>query len=282
MSRKKTARDLQKIIKESEGLSKENRKGKWTEAEKEYIKKNLSFKSLEQIAAELRRPVDSVVRYKEKNFSVTQREIKDGLRNSPEWPQLKEELFNYEIDRFEYRYAEIMDQFSDEVLATEKTQIFQLIRIEILMGRNLKEKKRAIETIEVLHKELMKLRRESNGSEEDKVRIMYLEDQIRGIDMATGAKSSEYLNLQKQHESILKNLKGTRDQRIQNAEGRKKKWLDIIQSLEEKEYKENEGKYLALMKKATEKERMRLSEIHDYGMGTVDKPILTADTVDES
>jgi hypothetical protein len=278
--RKKRASDITQIIKDSEGLHKGNRKGRWTEAEKEYINKSLTHKSPEQIAAELRRPLEAVLDYKDKFWAISKKEIKDDLRATPEWAQLKEELFDYEINRFEFRYAEIMDQFSDEVLATEKTQIFQLIRIEILMGRNLKEKKRAIETIDILHKELMKLRRASTGSEEDKVRIMYLEDQIRSVDMSAGAKSSEYLNMQKQHESILKNLKGTRDQRIQNAESRKKKWLDIIQSLEEKEYKDNEGKYLALMKKATEKEMRRLSEIHDYGMGTVDKPILTADTVE--
>jgi hypothetical protein len=96
-----------------------------------------------------------------------------------------------------------------------------------------------------------------------------------------GAKTNEYVALQKQHESILKNLKATREQRVKNAEARRKSWVDMIKALEEKEFREKEGTELALMQKAITKEKNRLSEYHQYSPDVVDRPILNHETVGE-
>lgn len=259
----------------------DNKKGRWTDEERAYVDKHINDKSLEELALELKRPLRAVVKYKNTQYGkVTVKDIRDGLKNTPEWKQLTKEFFEDELDVFEHRYAEVVSQFADDVLPTEKTQIFQMIKYEILMGRNLESKKRAIEQIndfQILKGQLKK----KGKTPEDKQQIFYVEEQMRSLEISLGAKASEYVNLQKQHESILKNMKATRDQRVKNAEGRRKSWVDIIKALEEKEFRDNEGAELALMQKAINKERDRLSEYHQYSVDVVDKPILTYETVGE-
>jgi hypothetical protein len=71
---------------------------------------------------------------------------------------------------------------------------------------------------------------------------------------------------------------------LKNVEERNKTLVDVIKNLEERDYREKEGRYINLMKEATKKERLRLSKVHDYGAsinkpGIVDRPILNSETV---
>lgn len=258
-----------------------NKKGRWTAEEREYIDRYINHKPLEQIALELKRPLEAIVKYKNSQYGkVTVKDIKESLRTTPEWDQLTKEFFEDELEIFEHRYAETIAQFAEDILATERTQIFQMIKYEIMMGRNMEEKKMAMQNLRNLQLDLGKLRK-TGHTQDDRIMITALEEQSRSIDIAMGAKANEYVKLQQQHESILKNLKATRDQRIKNVEARRKSWVDIIKALEDKEFREKEGAELALMQKAITKEAKRLSEYHQYSLDLVDKPILNHETVDD-
>lgn len=258
-----------------------NRRGRWTQREREYIDRHIHSKPLEEIALELKRPLEALVKYKNNTYGqITSRDIKEGLRVTPEWAQLTKEFFDAELDMFEHRYGEVMSQFADDIMPTERMQVFQMVKYEILMSRNMQERKRSIELMDRVRKQLVEARR-AGTTDADRIRVEYLEQEVRNIDISNGAKSKEYLEFQKQHGAILKDLKATREQRIKNVEARRKSWIDIIKDLETKDFKEKEGAELALMKKAIEKESRRLAEYHQYSPDLVDRPILSAETIGE-
>jgi hypothetical protein len=258
-------------------------KGRWSNEDVEFLKKNINRIPLEEIALELGRSFEAIVTKKEEIYGEdpTQKQIQSTLQSSPEWLQLREELMDDELKYFEHRFSKIMTQFYDDILPTEETQIFLLIKFEILMSRNMKERKKALSLFKGLEKkrlEFIKSMDPHNPSDAEEARR--LNDDIRSLETSQSTYTKEYTDLQDKHASILKNLKATRDQRIQNVENRKKNFIDIIKSLEEKEYREEQGKFAEMMKKATLKEKKRLSEYHQFNDTIVDKPLFNADTVD--
>src|SRR6185312_11963104 len=75
-------------------------------------------------------------------------EIKQSLRASQSWKQLKRELADEdEVQFFEEQYIGLMTQFRGDVLHTEEAQIFDAIKLEILKHRNLTARKKAVEEI---------------------------------------------------------------------------------------------------------------------------------------
>jgi hypothetical protein len=143
--------------------------------------------------------------------------------------------------------------------------------------------KRASEQGGMLQEELFDLRKQG-ASEETRAQIRYVQDQLYQVNQMSNSAMSEVRELHKRSGAILKDLKGTRDQRLKNVEERNKTLVDVIKNLEERDYREKEGRYINLMKEATKKERLRLSKVHDYGAsinkpGIVDRPILNSETV---
>jgi hypothetical protein len=79
---------------------------------------------------------------------------------------------------------------------------------------------------------------------------------------------------------MYKDLKATREQRIEKLESNKQTLASLVnQILKDPEFYEQEGKALEKMRLAVLKERERLSDYHTYGDGSIDKPLLTPETI---
>src|SRR5690606_12595310 len=63
------------------------------------------------------------------------------IRQSVYWNQLREELTNEEMKLFMEHWKEIMSQFREDIHHTEKLQVMDLIKTEILMSRDLRKEK---------------------------------------------------------------------------------------------------------------------------------------------
>lgn len=269
------------MAKKSKGI----RTGRLTTDEMAFIKKHLGTKSVEEIALNINRSPEAVIKVRDDLFGVSHYDLRMGLHEMPEWEQIKEELTKKEQGIFENHYVKLMGQFSKDILPTEEAQIFEFIRFQILMHRKMVEGKRANEQAAILQEELSRLRK-LPPDEENRNQIRYVNDQLMAINAANGSQHMELRELHKRSEAVLKNLKATRDQRLKNVEDRRKTLLDVIKDLEEKEYREKEARYINLMKEATKKERAKLSQLHDYGAlvgksGPIDRPILNSETSDE-
>jgi hypothetical protein len=270
--------------------------GRLSVAERQFIQDHSDKLSVAEIAKRLDRSDDAVKSFivnhlgkqpdeSVKADKVVRAHIQQGLRQSPEWTALKEEFLDDELKYFQHRYGLLMQQFSiqDNVLATEETQIFLLIKYEILMQRNLKDSKRSAADIIRLEKRLESIyaRFPDDIPMPDDVNqtVLAMETQLAAARAAKSSKSTEYVKLTEKHSSLMKELKGTRDQRISKIEQSTESFIDLIKLFQQQEIQEREGRHSELLKLATAKERKRLAEYHQYADGIVDQPLLSADTV---
>jgi len=79
---------------------------------------------------------------------------------------------------------------------------------------------------------------------------------------------------------MLKELKGTREQRIKRLEDSKETFASWVQALTLRpEMRDGLGTEMEKMRLAMDKERAKLTEYHKYEDGIVDQPFLTPDSV---
>ena len=79
---------------------------------------------------------------------------------------------------------------------------------------------------------------------------------------------------------MLKDLKGTREQRIKAIEDSKQTFASLVKQIAtDKSFRTKIGVDMEKMRLAMEKEKERLSEYHEYLDGTVDQPLLTPETL---
>lgn len=210
--------------------------------------------------------------------------IRAELRVSMAWKALKDEFDTDELKYFEESYIKLMSQFKGDVLASEETQIFQAIKFELLMGRNLKERrkmKQDIDRLEQIQREFILANPDPRKwADEDKAYAQDLESQMTTARQAEQARTNEFVKLQERHDHLLKALKSTRDQRVKQIESSKISFLGVIRSLQERDEATKQGRQLELTKLAGLREYDRLGRPHQYEDGSEDSPILSADTVD--
>jgi hypothetical protein len=81
---------------------------------------------------------------------------------------------------------------------------------------------------------------------------------------------------------MLREMKGTREQRIKRLEDSKQSFISWIANLmQDPETMKRYGIEMEKMRLAMVKEQGRLSEFHRYEDDTIDQPFLTPDTVIE-
>jgi len=209
--------------------------------------------------------------------------IRQELRATKEWTVLEKELVDDELEFFEEKYIKLMSQLRD-VLASEETQIFQAIKFEILMSRNMKERKKCREDITRLERMQEAFLRKFNGNpslmaDTDQAHALNLETQLNVSRNAEQNRTNEYARLQERHEKLMQSLKSTRDQRIKEIEKAGTDLLSVIKKLQRRDVQEREGRQMELLKLAGDKAHRDLGELTEYEDGSVDAPILSADTL---
>jgi hypothetical protein len=273
-----------------------------TKSEAEYIRRNFSTMALTDIADVLDRPPGTIRRWIEQNLSSEARatidkedqqsernilllEVKAKLRYMPEWLRMKDEFTQEELKFIEHRFGKLCAQFKNDITPSEETQIFLLIKFEVLMSRNLQEKKRGVTDTERIEKSIADIHRANPDiSQADKNTLSLLENfeqQLVAIQAAQSSKTKEYVTLEEKHQTLSRDLKMTRDQRISQISESKQTFIDIIKMLQKEDIREKEGRAADLMRLAGEKEYKRLGELHKYSDGSIDRPILSADTVNQ-
>jgi len=271
------------------------RKGQMSTTEKTFIRSSAGRLTPEQIAESLNRSPKQVRAYLEEHNvagaappdddEAELLEARHKLRRTMAWQHLKDELSNDELAYFEEKYSQYMTQFREDVLVTEETQIFLVIKLEIMMHRNSTAKRSCAVDIE----RLSKLRDVFQGrfkdpadmSDSDRDYLLQLETQITACKTAEAAKSTEFIKLEEKHQALLKDLKATRDQRVSRIESSKETFLGVIRRLQDEDQKEFAGRHMELLRVASQRELKRLGSAHKYEDGIEDLPVLNADTIGE-
>jgi hypothetical protein len=273
------------------------RKGQMSTTEKTFIRSSSGKLTPDQIAESLNRSPKQVRAYLDEHNvagvaiappegeEAELLEVRHKLRRTMAWQHLREELANDELAYFEEKYSQYMTQFREDVLVTEETQIFLVIKLEIMMHRNSTAKRSCAVDIE----RLSKLRDNFQGrfsnpsdmSDSERDYLLQLETQITACKAAEAAKSNEFIKLEEKHQALLKDLKATRDQRVSRIESSKETFLGVIRRLQDEGQKEFAGRHMELLRVAANREGRRLGSAHKYDDGIEDLPVLNAETVGE-
>lgn len=262
--------------------------GRLSRAEWHYIEENAEKMTPEEIAENLEREVEPVIKYLKrigKTVNKTQAltvQAEYDIKSRPYWKELKLQFSEEELELFLYHWKQIVAQFRKDVLATEELQIVDTIKLEVLMNRALREQQQSMQSVRELEQEV---RREKNmpSENQDKEYIFSLERQIASLRAAKEALSREFKDLQTKKSSMFKELKATREQRIQKLENNKSTMAGLIEKiLRDPDFFEEQGKYIEKMRMAMKHEMERLGDYHQFEDGTVDQPFLTPDTVKDN
>lgn len=261
----------------------QKRSGRLSLDEQRWINENSEDYTYEEIANRLNRREKAIRNYI-KNHGLKVKDVAQGnhllyaLRHRYYYDELKKQLTRDELRFFEQNWVDFLKQFNEDVTHTEELQILEVIRTEILINRSMEDRKEIIEairTIEKLIDEEMKL----PPDQRDKATLSSLNSQLGALIGSKGSHINEHEKLLKKKEIYLKQLKGTREQRKRIADDAKTNFLLWLRQLDELEQRKIEGDSIIVHAAAAEKERKRLSELHEYIDGEVDQPLLNAENV---
>ena len=250
--------------------------------EKRTIDRIANSLTVEDIAKKLDRSVDSIEKYVKENLHIglTPSEAAGyELEDRPYWIELKSQFTNDELDLFKYHWSRIISQFKDDVFPTEELQVIDVIKLEILMNRCLKGNKENIEQIST-YEQMVKDERSRDKDQQDHDYIINLERQVASLRASQESLNRDYRDLQTKKASMLREMKGTREQRIKRLEDSKQSFTSWVAAMmQDPERMKRYGIQMEKMKAAMSKEEERLSSFHKYDDGIVDQPFLTPDTV---
>jgi hypothetical protein len=158
-------------------------------------------------------------------------------------------------------------------------QIIDTIKLEILMNRILKSQQETTTQIKI-YEDLARQEKRVDRDQRDMDYIMNLERQVAVLRASQETLSKDYKDLQTRKSTMLKDLKGTREQRIKAIEDSKQTFAALVtQIATDESFRIKIGQDMEKMRLAMEHEKERLSEYHTYLNGAVDQPLLTPETL---
>ena len=260
------------------------RKGRISKEEERFISRNAESMTVEDIAKALDRDTDSVEQFmkrKLKHGLSLEEEAAFSLEDRPYWIELQSQFTSDELELFKYHWSRIIAQFKDDVFPTEELQVIDVIKLELLMNRCLKGNKDNIQQIST-YETMVKDERSKDKDDQDLDYIINLERQIASLRASQESLNRDYRELQTKKASMLREMKGTREQRIKRLEDSKQSFISwVANMMQDPETMKQYGIEMEKMKMAMLKEKERLSAFHKYEDGLVDQPFLTPDTVQE-
>jgi hypothetical protein len=259
------------------------KRGKLSKEDIAIIEKFAGNKPDAEIADIINRTENTVAKYRKEHLGVGDDvenseyiQYRTRLKDRPEYIQLKKVSSDDELEYATRQWTKYISQFKEDVLATEETQILQLIKFEIFMYRIEIDRKKNLDYKLKLEKKIEQESLQPNPSVD---LIINFEEQIAAQDAAVHGHGIQYVKYQEKHEKILSSLKATRDQRIKNIQNASTTILGVIKDLEKEDTREQRGREMAIMKAGLEKETVRLGQLHKYDDDMLDQPLLNSRTV---
>ena len=260
------------------------KKGRISKDEERTIARLVDSLPVEDIAKQLDRDVESIDQFIKRKFRVgltNEEAAAYSLESRPYWTELTSQFTGDELELFKYHWTRIIAQFKDDVFPTEELQVVDVIKLEILMNRCLKSNKDNLNELDLIDK-MIRDERAKEKQDRDQDYLMNLERQSASLRASQESLNRDYRELQTKKASMLREMKGTREQRIKRLEDSKQSFTSWIAMLmQDPETLKRYGMEMEKMRLAMIKERERLSSYHKYEDGVVDQPFLTPDTVIE-
>lgn len=269
-----------------------NKAGRISTADIEVIKECIALDiPYAEIAQRIGKTEAAVQKFAEKNglrvtkSRKTAMEAQYDLKSRPYWQELKKQFSAAELELLLYDWGRIIGQFHGDVYPTEETQILDVIKLDILMNRNLVQQNTAAEDINELEAQIAEERKKprelmpDNGGY-DEFKIQMLQQTVGFNRQASAAFSRAYKECLDNKNKLLALMKATRDQRLKRVADSKESFKGWMQQLiDDADLRLKLGTDMEKMRIAADEEARRLGAYHKYLDGTVDQPFLSADTI---
>ena len=259
------------------------KRGKLSNGEMNYISQNCFDLSVEEMANHLNRTVAPVQKFIDKE-NLKARDMTDDehllvhLRGRYYFKELGKQLDGPEIIFFEHQWIDYFKQFNEDVTHTEEMQILEVIRTEVLINRGMEDRQQAVKNIERLNR-LIEDEMNKPEAMQDTQAIASFQTQLGAAFASKSAYINEHEKLLTKKERLLKDLKGTREQRKRRSEDAKTNFSAWLKQLDDIEVRKREGLDMEINRIAANKAVEEMSEYHKYEDGVLDQPFLNADTV---
>ena len=180
--------------------------------------------------------------------------FKTQFANTISYELLKEQFSEREIQFYMEEWGSLCVQFED-IVATEKRQIDELIKTEIMANRIRRNIKVAEDEIKLLIAEIDELRREHDVTEEEEAQERDM--QIMSLIRTMGAQSNSMSNdLQRNidlRNKLLQELNARRADRVDQIKKRGTTFIGLVETMRNREVREQQGRHMELLRLATEK-----------------------------
>jgi len=259
-----------------------------SEYDLQFIKDNAHHMDYVKIAKSINRTSKSVRKYMEQGLGlvislevdaapVSLATVTYDIEDEDFWPVILQQFSETELIIFRYQWDAMYDQFGGDVLPTEKLQIIDIIKLEVLMNRNLIEQRSSSVGIQEHESEIIRMK--ADGVK-DVMELGIVERQLAFLRTAQGSLGKDYREMQKNKDALNKSIKGTRDQRFDRIEKSGKTILKLIAEITtDSKLRKELGMRMEKMRLATIDEEIRLAAYHKYEDGNLDQPFLNCDTV---
>ena len=246
--------------------------------ELEFIMANhdkLHTRDIAKVIGKTEKYVRDVIRKRIKHGAET-RYDEVSTKTTVFWDELKQQFTENELRVFERHWKEINQQFQGDVFHTERMQIIDMLKFDILMNRILKEQKEIADSIENLNK-LADLERKKPPGVQDMDRLFDLEKQIltnRGLSRES---SKNFLELSEKKKGLMTALKATRADRKKSIQESKVNFQEFLRVIcTDFETRKSLGENAEKLRLASVAEMDRLNKPFQYSDGFIDIPLLNS------
>jgi hypothetical protein len=250
-----------------------------------FIRQNCFEMPIKEIAETLNRTTAPVQKFIDKE-NLKMRNMTDAehllveLRERYYFKELKKQFVDPELIFFEHQWIDYFKQFTEDVTHTEEMQILEVIRTEVLINRGMEDRQEILKNIvrltTLIEDEIAK-----PTPMQDTQAIASFQTQLGAATASKSAYINEHEKLLTKKERLLKDLKGTREQRKRNADDAKTNFSAWLRQLDDENIKKAESFDMEVHRVAADKALERMSGYHGYEDGIVDQPILNVDTMIE-
>jgi len=200
------------------------------------------------------------------------------LRKKPYWRNIKLQFSDDELELFIVLWSQMVGQFKEDVLPTEEMQIIDVIKLEILLNRLLKQQNFLMTDIARGEELIAKMEKDDDV---ERIEIAQESIKLKGLRQEYDNLSKEIRDTMKEKQRLFEQLKATRSQRVQKIDGKQTFNLWMQKLMNDYGLKKKMGLEMEKMRLASEAEKKRLAALHTYANLEVDRPFLNADTVQE-
>ncbi len=261
----------------------QKKRGKLSKGEMDYIRQNCFDLEVQEIADVLNRTSGPIQKFIDRE-NLKARNMTDdehllvNLRDRYYFQELRKQFSKGELIFFEHQWIDYFKQFGEDVTHTEEMQILEVIRTEVLINRGMEDRQEVMKNIERLNKLIDDEIRKPEAMQDTQA-IASFQTQLGAAFASKSAYINEHEKLLTKKERLLKDLKGTREQRKRNSEDAKTNFSAWLKQLDDPEARKRESVDMEVNRIAADKAIKDMSEYHTYEDGSVDQPFLNANTI---